>query len=194
MLHLNNIKTKYKELTYKNSSNYMWLMTILALANLVVFGLFGVVGGLGYANAKLKTAAEMSNIVANMQTKIAQLEEVKTTYNKAIPYSTVLNDAITNTPDMQSYLVQLEDAFAKSGFTLTKFTPDFSADPTKNVDSIQVSVLATGDCSNLGALLVAIEKLPRFTKVLNATASFNYKDVTTGALALHLEVYRSIVL
>lgn len=154
-----------KSLTYDTNTVKVYL--VLAFVNVLVVGIMGIIYGVNLYSQKVAYLTSLETQRTEMSQKLAQLKELKSSYDSANLYMDTFNKIMPTSVDFENYIVPFTNTLAQNGFLVTgmNHTSGFGA------DNAIISATIEGDYFNVPKMLQAIESLPRITDVQSINIS-----------------------
>lgn len=148
-----------RELTYDTSTVKLYLL--LALVNIFLVIIAGIVYGVNLYAAKVKYLTSLETQRAVMVQKDEQLKSLKSSYDTANLFVEKFNRIMPTTVDFENYVVPFSNTLAENGFLVTGMNPSIGSGEGIAV----INVRTEGDYTTVSTMLKAIEKMQRITDV-----------------------------
>lgn len=182
----------------------LFLEILLSLTAISFFGLFAIRPTFVTIGSLLNQIRSKEELLAQMETKITNLESAQAVYSRELPRISLLDSAIPEAPTPESYVRQLEGLASANNVSLQGLTigettllgrgeiiredEDVTALP-EGAKGISVTMTAAGSYADLASFLTNLENLRR--PVLIDVLSFNrlsFESLDSGEFGLVINI------
>lgn len=183
-----NDRLKKQLYTYKrrleDKKIYTGVYTIILFLSIIIYGLFGLLPFYKVTREKMQTINNLKDLNSKLSLKVDDMIAMRDTLEKVKFYTQNLEGAITTSPKLEDYLVDLVTAAGGKGFSQKSFYKQGQKDGVTNL-----AVRFQGSSGQLLPFIKSVENIHRLTKItgINYNIREDIADVQLKLQIFYLE-------